>query len=68
MIANTWTYILLYIRNTAILENKKSVFFPHQLVNIFDLHLLRLLKCAIYCTIPVKVLPIGQLSLILKVY
>ncbi len=25
MIANTWTYISLYIRNTAILENNKSV-------------------------------------------
>ncbi len=40
MTANTWTYISLYIRNTAILENKKSVcIFPHQLVNTCDLHL-----------------------------
>ncbi len=48
MIANTWTYIFLYIRNTAILENKKSVCtFPHQLVNTCDLHLFRLLMCPI---------------------
>ncbi len=40
MITNTWTYISLYIRNTAILENKKSVsIFPHQLVNTCDLHI-----------------------------
>ncbi len=69
MITNTWTYISLYIRNTAILENKKSVcIFPHQLVNTYDLHHFRLLKCAICHTIPVKMPPIGQLSSILKVY
>ncbi len=27
MIANTWTYISLYLRNTAILEKKKSLYF-----------------------------------------
>ncbi len=33
-------YISLYIRNTAILENKKTVcIFPHQIVNTCDLHL-----------------------------
>ncbi len=69
MIANTWTYISLYVRNTAILENKKSVcIFPHQLVNTCDLHLLRLLKYAICCTIPVKMPLIGQLSPILNDY
>ncbi len=48
----------LYIRNIAILENKKSVcIFLHQLVNTCDLHLL---KGAICSTIPVKMLPIGQ--------
>ncbi len=37
MIANTWTDIFLYIRNTAILENNKSVcIFLHQLVNTCD--------------------------------
>ncbi len=40
MIANTWIYISLYLKNTAILENKKSVsIFPHQLVNTCDLHI-----------------------------
>ncbi len=40
MIANTWTYISLYIRNTAILENKKSVcIFLYQHVNTCDLDL-----------------------------
>ncbi len=40
MIANTWTYISIYIRNTAILENNKSVcIFRHQRVNTCDLHL-----------------------------
>ncbi len=40
MIANTWTYISLYVRNTAILQNNKSVYiFPHQRVNTGDLHL-----------------------------
>ncbi len=40
MIANTWTYISLYIRNTAILENKNIVcIFLHQRVNTYDLHL-----------------------------
>ncbi len=69
IIANTWIYISLYIRNTAILENKKSVsIFLHQLVNTCDLHLFRLLKCTICRTIPVKMLPIGQLLTILKVY
>ncbi len=67
IIANTWIYISIYIRNTAILENKKSVcIFPHQLVNTCDLHLFSLLKCAICCTIPLKMPPIGQLSSILK--
>ncbi len=62
-------YISLYIRNTAILENKKSVcIFPHQLVNSCDLHLFRLLKCAICRTILVKMPSIGQFSPILKVY
>ncbi len=55
MIANTWTYISLYIRNTAILENKKSVcIFQHQLVNTCDFHLFRLLKYAICHTNPSK--------------
>ncbi len=27
MIANTWIYISLYLRNTAILENKKTFFY-----------------------------------------
>ncbi len=40
MIANTWTYISLYIRNTAILQYNKSVYiFPHQRVNSCDLQL-----------------------------
>ncbi len=40
MIANTWIYISLYFRNTAILENKKTVcIFSHQRVNNCDLHL-----------------------------
>ncbi len=40
MIANTWIYIFLYIRNTAILENNKSVcIFPHQRVNTCYIHL-----------------------------
>ncbi len=40
MITNTWTYIFIYIRHTAILENKKSIcIFPHQRVNTCDLHL-----------------------------
>ncbi len=40
MIANTWIYISLYLRNTAILENKKTVcIFLHQLVNICELHI-----------------------------
>ncbi len=40
MIANRWTYISLYLRNTAILENKKTVcIFLHQLVNTWDLHI-----------------------------
>ncbi len=40
MLANTWIYISLYLRNTAILENKKSVcIFLHQLVNTCDLHI-----------------------------
>ncbi len=48
IIANTWIYISLYLRNTVILENKKTVWiFSHQLVNTCDLHLFRLLKCAI---------------------
>ncbi len=61
MIANTWTYISLYIRNTAILQNKKSVcIFPPQFVNTCDLHLFKLLMCAICYTIPVKMPLIGQ--------
>ncbi len=69
MIAKAWTYISLYTRNTAILENKKSVCnFPYQLENTCDLHLFRLLKCAICRTIPIKMPPIGQLSAILNVY
>ncbi len=40
MIANTWIYIFLYLRNTAILENKKTVcIFLYQYVNTCDLHL-----------------------------
>ncbi len=40
MIANTWTYISLYLRNNAILENKKTICtFLHQLVSTCDLHL-----------------------------
>ncbi len=27
MIANTWIYIFLYLRNTAILENKKTILY-----------------------------------------
>ncbi len=62
-------YISLYVRNTAILENKKSVcIFPHQLVNTSDLHLFWFLKCAICGTIPAEMTPIGQLLQILKVY
>ncbi len=58
IIANTWIYISLYIRNTAILENIKSVcIFLHQFVNTCNLHLFRLLKCAICRTIPVKMPP-----------
>ncbi len=69
MITNTWTYISLYIRNTPILENKKSVYiFPHQLVNTCDLHLFRLLKCAICSTIQVQMPPIGQFEKFFKVY
>ncbi len=65
MIANIWTYISLYIRNTAILVNKKLVCIsPHQLVNTCDLHLV---MCAICSIIPVKMPLIGQLSPILKV-
>ncbi len=42
IIANTWIYISLYLRNTVILENKKIVcIFPHQLVNSCDLHQVR---------------------------
>ncbi len=42
MIANICTYISLYIRNTAIVENKKIVgIFPPQLVNTCDLHLVK---------------------------
>ncbi len=66
MIINTWTYISLY-RNTAIFENKISVcIFPFQLVNTCDLHLFRLLKCAICSTISVKMLPIGQFEKFFK--
>ncbi len=62
-------YISLYIRNTAILENKKSVcIFPHQVVNTCDLHHFSLSKCTICRTIPVKMPQIDQLSPILKVY
>ncbi len=40
MIANICTYISLYIRNTAILVNRKYVCIsPHQLVNTCDFHL-----------------------------
>ncbi len=66
MITNIWTYISLYIRNTAILVNKILVCIClHQLVNTCDLHLV---KCAICSTIPAKMPPIGQLSPFLKVY
>ncbi len=62
-------YISLYIRNTAILENKKSVcIFPHQLVNTYDLHLQTLQTAQNVRRIPVKMTPIGQLLPILKVY
>ncbi len=54
-------YISLYITNTAILENKKSVcIFPQQPVNNCDLHIFRLLKCAICSIVPVKMALIGQ--------
>ncbi len=40
IIANTWIYISIYLRNTVILENKKTVcIFSHQLVNTCDLHI-----------------------------
>ncbi len=69
MIANTWTYISLYVKNSAILENKKSVcIFLHGLVNTCDLHPFRLLKCAICRTIPVKMPPVGQFEMFFKVY
>ncbi len=69
MIANTWIYISLYIRNTAILEKKNSVcIFPHHLGNTCDLHFVRLLKCAICRTIPVKMPAVGQFEMFFKVY
>ncbi len=69
MIANTWIYISLYIRNTAILENKNSVcIFPHHLLNTCDCYLYRLLKCAICRTIPVKMPPVSQFEMFFKVY
>ncbi len=42
MITNICTYISLYIRNTAILQNKTLIgIFTHQLVNTCDLHLVK---------------------------
>ncbi len=35
MIANTWIYIFLYLKNTAILENKKKFVFSH--INLWTL-------------------------------
>ncbi len=58
-------YISLYIRNTILVNKKFVCISPHQLVNTCDLHLV---NCTICSTIPVKMLLIGQLSLILKVY
>ncbi len=66
IITNTWIHISLYIRNTAILENNKISL--NLSTSTCDLHLFRLLKCAICRTIPVKMMLIDQLSPILKFY
>ncbi len=67
MFTNICTYISLYIRNTAILVNKKLVCIsPHERVNTCDLNLHALQTAQNVRTIPVKMLLICQLSLILK--
>ncbi len=60
MIAKAWTYISLYIRNIAILVNKKFVCIsPHKLVNTCDLHVHTLKTAQNVRTIPVKTPLIG---------
>ncbi len=60
MIANIFTYIFLYIRNTATLVNKKLVFISaHERVNTCDLHFHALQTAQNVRTIPVKMPPIG---------
>ncbi len=54
-------YISLYLRNTAILENKKTIcIFSHQLVNNCDLHIHALYTVQNVSRFRVNMLPIGQ--------
>ncbi len=60
-----YIYLIIHEEYCYLGKQKISLYFPHQLLNTCEVHLV---KCTICSTSLVKMLLIGQLSPILKVY